>query len=599
MKSLKILLTIRSLLLVVLWATMSTFGAGYLSQLESGGLFLFSWDFIVENLSVPGGLLSLAASFLTQFLHLPWLGSLIWVLLCAVSARQASRLTGHDDLLSLFPAACSTAAAMGLGYLIFKIKLPAHAFTTLIGAMAAMALACWYEKGSRRRLSMTVIALSFPLIGFYSVLTALTVIVWEFRQKSVNWRNVLVIGLAAMMVPAVLSQFYVTVTPTGALLASVPLFPKGCGWTSYLPYLLLAAYLVFGQLVHISTEKRKSRVYELSSVLLVVLLFWVKDPNFNAQMRMTRATDRMEWEKSLRAYRIAQSLNEPSTIMALYRNLALVRIGNEGETCFSFRDGSRKQKLKVKVSESQQAGRQLFYHFGIPNYSYRWCFENQAETGWSVQDLRYMAMCCIVKGERETATKYLDLLQKTLFYGRWAYSQWQYVNNPELLAQSSEYGQVMPLLATENNLGNDGALLEIFLNTRFLTEPNDSPELSRVALMWAALSQKGRYFWPAFNNFVNNSYLTRVPTQYQQAMLMLNYASEDADISNIPFDTDILEEFNHFIGFLETHPIKKSRIKEAQKTYKEFKGTYYYYYLFREVPSLVFYQNEDTNTIYN
>lgn len=596
----KRLLSIPTLLLLLLWAAMATFGAGYLSQLEAGGLFLFSWDFFMQKMAAPGGFLTWIASFLTQFFYLPWLGALIWVLLCYLSAVVARRLNGHDDLLSLFPAACSTAAAMGLGYLIFKIKLPAHAFTAILGSIVSMCLTLWYVKGKfRKPLLIAVSLLGYPLVGIYSLTALLSAAVWEYFQKPANWYNIGMALVAAAVVPYVTGQFYVTVRPDIAYLALVPLFPKAAGMICYIPYVLLGLYLVFGPVISFNGKFRYGRLAESIVIIAIVVLCWFKDPNFNAQMRMTRATDRMEWEKSMRAYKFAQSLNEPSTIMALYRNLALVRLGIEGEQCFSYRDGSKKQKSPVTVSESQQAGRQLFFHFGIPNYSYRWCFENQAETGWSVTDLRYMAMSCIIQGETETATKYLDLLQKTLFHSRWAYSQWQYLTDEGLMKNSAEYGPVIPLLSTDNVLGNDGALLEIYLNTKFLLEEGKNADMSRVSLLWSALSQKGRYFWPAFNNYVMNTYMTRIPTQYQQAMLMLNYASADADISNIPFDNDILEEFYRFIAFLESHPITRSRIKEAQKTYREYKGTYYYYYLFREIPSLVFYQNEEKATIYN
>lgn len=585
--------------LALLWVLMSTFGAGYLSQLEAEDLFIFSWDFFTQNLLAPGGLLSWAASFLTQFFYLPWLGALIWVLLCAWSVHVAGKLTGHDAVLSLFPAACSTAAAMGLGYLIFKMKLPAHAFTTLLGAIVSMAMACWYSRTRYKIACLAVIALSFHFIGFYALVAAMASAVWESRQKKPNWIYAGLMVVAALAVPAILGQFYLTARPDRVFLSLVPVLPKSCGFVCYIPYLLLFAYIIFGQLLHVPVRFRHGRVAEMASVALVVLVFWVKDPNFNAQMRMTTATDRMKWEKSLRAYRFAQMLAEPTSIMGLYRNLALVRLNIEGDECFSYRDGSKDQKMAVMISDSQQAGRQLFFHFGIPNNSYRWCFENQAETGWSVSDLRYMAMCCIVKGELETATKYLDILQKTLFYGRWANRQWKYLSQPELLKQSSEYGLVVSLLASDNELGNDASMLAVSLNTRFLTGLNNTPEQSRVALLWAALSQRNTYFWPLFNNYVDKNYVTSIPVQYQQAMLLMYYVSPDADINRIPFDPGVSREFNDFIGFFESHPISRENMQKAQRQYRRFRGTYYYYYLFRDAQSLVYYQNEERNTIYN
>ncbi|MCQ2111399.1 MAG: DUF6057 family protein [Bacteroidaceae bacterium] len=573
------------LLLALLWLLMSTFGAGYLSQLEANGLFLFSWDFMMQKLAAPGGALAYLAVLLTQFFHLPWLGSLIWVLLCALCGRLTQKLTGHSSLLSLFPAACATAAAMGLGYMIFKLKLPAHAFTTLLGAICSVALVLLYRKSTHKIPFLCLMAvLGYPLIGFYSLLAVLGAAMSDARSR--NWKNLPAAIALIAIVPILWVQLFTTTRPANAYLALVPVFTNGCSWIYYVPYCLMFLFIVFGQLLP-ACSNRIQRVIEPAVLVLMVTLFWTKDANFNAEMRMARATDSMQWEKSLKAYRRASTLKEPTRIMVLYRNLALIRLGIEGDECFNYRDGSMKQRTPVHISESQQAGRQLFIHFGLPNYTYRWCFENNAETGWSVTDLRYMAMCSIVTENRNTATKYLDILQKTLFYRRWAHEQWQYVQTPQKMEASATYGPILSLTTGKNMLGNDNTLLEIYLNTRFLTEPDRSPEFCRVAMLWAALSQKSRYFWPAFNNYAASNMLTEIPVQYQQAMLLFNWMFNNAEIGRIPFDPEVKQEFFRFQKFFEQHPIEDP--EKMEKLYrKEFGNTYYYYYFFHQNQSLVF-----------
>ena len=70
----------------LLWAVLTFHEECFLRKVEDLSLFMFNGGFILDSLQIPGGILSVAGSFLTQFLHLPWLGSLIWILLLLASA---------------------------------------------------------------------------------------------------------------------------------------------------------------------------------------------------------------------------------------------------------------------------------------------------------------------------------------------------------------------------------------------------------------------------------------------------------------------------------------------------------------------------------
>ena len=52
-----------------------------LSYQEQYQLFLWTGDYLVERLSVAGGLADYIGEFLTQFYYIPWLGALILALL--------------------------------------------------------------------------------------------------------------------------------------------------------------------------------------------------------------------------------------------------------------------------------------------------------------------------------------------------------------------------------------------------------------------------------------------------------------------------------------------------------------------------------------
>jgi hypothetical protein len=60
---------------------------------EQNQLFLWTGDYLMKRLSLPGGLAYWLGEFVVQFFYVPWLGALLMaLLLAAVAARQARRL---------------------------------------------------------------------------------------------------------------------------------------------------------------------------------------------------------------------------------------------------------------------------------------------------------------------------------------------------------------------------------------------------------------------------------------------------------------------------------------------------------------------------
>jgi hypothetical protein len=55
---------------------------------EQNQLFLFTWDFFVERMSVSGGLADYIAEFITQFSYIPCLGEALLAILLVVFQRS-------------------------------------------------------------------------------------------------------------------------------------------------------------------------------------------------------------------------------------------------------------------------------------------------------------------------------------------------------------------------------------------------------------------------------------------------------------------------------------------------------------------------------
>ena len=93
------------ILAVILWCLLAFKEQYYLKKVEDLSVFLFDKLFILEWFKTPGGFLGLAGMFLTQFLHLPWLGALLWVVLLLIAHQSLRQLSTsnrlHPEFLSI------------------------------------------------------------------------------------------------------------------------------------------------------------------------------------------------------------------------------------------------------------------------------------------------------------------------------------------------------------------------------------------------------------------------------------------------------------------------------------------------------------------
>ena len=60
-----------------------------LSYQEQYQLFLWTWDYFVERISVPGGFADWLGEFIVQFYYIEWLGALLLALLFVIFGRLA------------------------------------------------------------------------------------------------------------------------------------------------------------------------------------------------------------------------------------------------------------------------------------------------------------------------------------------------------------------------------------------------------------------------------------------------------------------------------------------------------------------------------
>ena len=455
------------------------------------------------------------------------------------------------------------------------------------------------SKGWVRYITAAAIAAAgYPLFGFYALLALLSIVVLEATSKERNIGVVLLCIAAAIATPILYYNVYEQTRFVRMFTAGMPAFEFiARDLRTWIPYILLYLFPLVMPFIrfnrsgnHVQTKKRfmLTQGIGIGLIVFIVQLFWFRDPNFRAEIKMNHAMERLEWRKALD---IAKAQKQtPTRLIVLNRNLALLKLGRAGDEMFHYLDGGEPAASPFEIRLMQVGGKMLYYHYARMNFCYRWCLEDAVEYGWKVDYMKYMVKTSIVSGEYDLAMKYINTLKKTLFYKEWAKKYEKMAKNPELIAKDREMASILPLYQFEDQLDGDNTLVEIYLLNYFAHTYSDlnTPMFDEASLMCALTLKDIQTFWNCFFRYANSHKTDRMPTHYQEAALLYGNLEKTVDISKMPFDKSVKMRFQDFMRFAQKHAVENvERDPEAKKLfYERFGNTFWYFYFFiRDVKS--------------
>ena len=586
-------ISICGLALLIVAGALLIFEADFLWKLQEQNLFLDTPIFFKEQMAVPGGLLSWAGTWLTQLFFYPWLGTLVlcacWLLLMWL-VKKTFALRNEWLPLALAPIGLLLLTIVDMGYWVYLLKLPGHAFVGTLGAIAVAAL-LWAFRAlpnfnfqflmvngrSLRLLFIAVTAFAgYPLLGIYGIAATLLMglYTWRFDQpmKAKVAGSALAAAGAALAPLMCYHYAYHETNLANIYYAELPLyFLQEEYHAYYLPYYGLALFFVLMVLIRLDGIKRFRRiaaqVLVLGALIWAVVNYWYKDENYHHELRMQRCIEQNDWQGVVSEAALQE--DEPTRAIVMMRNLALSRLGRQADEMYLYPNGSKRYEAPFDMRLMLCVGPMIYYHYGMINYSARLCTEMGVEFGWRVENLKLLAKCAILNKEEGRTRKFLNLLKHSTFYDDWV----------EEAREMDELKTVAHMMHYTNFLSSDNGYVERFLMERLAESTYKDDALFQEQTLLASMWTKDiKQFWYHFRDYLDLHPNARLPRYIQEAAYLYGKLEGREAIDQMPIDQSIKQSFENFMQTAARYDnMEADVVREGMKSYSD---TYYYdYYL--------------------
>lgn len=437
------------LVVFLFWECRYPFALTFQEQLQ---LFLFDGDYFCERMAEPGGLARYVGEFLVQFYNATVIGALILAILFMMVQRLTWRLMRCEDYyyLSLIPALVLW-FAMGdenvmLAYVVALI----------------MAMGCILGLRPLERLN---------LIGRVIIaLVALPLLYWLIGP--------LALLVAVCMVPTWLAGlaviYVVALVLVSAWLLPYPLVRLAVGIGYYrfpvtIPYLLILIPVLIA-MMHYGCRhlpKPKQGVKYALILAITALLFVPQYYGFDAKKYELMEYDYLvrikDWNGII-AKAEQQTPDKPMSVSAT--NLALAMTNQLGERAFEFYQRSSQGLLppfERNYATTQLTG-EIYFHLGLVNTAQRLAFEAMeaiSNYNKSGRALKRLVETNVINGQYKVAEKYIKILEKTIFYRRWAERMRAMLGDEKAINAHPLYGTLRQYRLQEDFLFSDTELDKI------------------------------------------------------------------------------------------------------------------------------------------
>lgn len=411
---------------------------------EQNQLFLTTWAYFMERMSVPGGLADYLSEFMVQFYYVPWLGALLTgALYASMQWLTWKTVEKWDKTMFLLTFLVPLFILWHQGDIDTLLSLP-MAITIIMGtaAMAGKAkLAPYYD------------LLVIPALYWLTGPAALAYVI--IRSLNFGWKYLLpaIIGyVASVMVAYWLLdyQWPLSMMFGGLNYYRIPLH------TPVMQYVVILVPVIIALAARFNPSKKevnfKSHLSQLKvafklTSLALVAYFAVNrgfDPFIYEMLWQDSMVRQEQWDDIIKR---AENHQADIAFSSECVNLALGVTGQLPDRMFIFKQSGTDALLlqSVRDNMSDLPTAEAFFRLGMINSALRYMFDIQQSilnARKSGRCTKRIAECYIINGNYKAADKHIELLRHTIFYKDWADDATTYLYNDAKINGHEVWGKL-------------------------------------------------------------------------------------------------------------------------------------------------------------
>lgn len=550
---------------------------------EQNQLFRFSKSYFLDFISRPGGASEYAGEFLTQFFLIPIAGPMILMMLAFVTFIITAYILKKHDIKGIVYSLVPVLLLAGLhSHYLYKTAYS-------IGFIFSLGHFALYISLRNIKLRYLNLLLGWPILfyisGGYAFFSAILCLIHElfFNKGRLRFLTSSLVIILAGITPYLSSNFIFFMPPGNANAYFIPFFIKPP--VRYILILLLLYFpvalvikkllpqnLKFTDKILLQKNSLKSRLAGAFLIIIISGLIFrmVYDRKTELLMGMDHFIQNSRWERVLK---LSTAYPDTNRLVIFFTNLALYKTGQMSEHLFEYPQvGSKGLWLDWKPDGSTSFfGCELFYELSYTNEAYRWAFEAMVAIGPNPRSMKLLAATSLINGDFPLASKYLRLLNQSLFYRRWAQHYKDMLSDPFLIDEDPELTRSQISLVHSDFFANNN------LNLQALLFNNPENKMAYEYYMASLLLDRNlKAFSEMISNIKNYNYV-RLPVHYEEALIFYssfekrNFVPEGFSLSQ--------GTIRRFQNFADTFVRYGNNPSQLEKELKRKHGKTYWYYL--------------------
>jgi hypothetical protein len=571
------------ILFVVYFLYFALLNRYYILYLEQNQLFIWSLDFFKEQFSLPGGLPLYLGSFFTQFFISSWIGAFIYTLNAfAVFVLSFYIFRKHyieNIVLSFVP----------VWLLAILQSNESFAFGQAAGFLLLLSYFALYVSINKSRSRYFLFFAGWPffflLTGGFSISLVLLCVLHEifFRKEKKRFIITVFYVITGILIPYLSSQLIFYIQPD-----KIYTYPVVYEFHSIFLFALILLFVwtplvLLTGLISDKVKSLKTRLlpWNITNVLaglviIVMMAFVVYKRAYNKMADLMLGVDHYvqqgEWNKVLK---ISDRYPGYNTLVIYYTDLALYKSGKLLDKMFNYPQiGSQGLRLKWQRNLNLFFGGEVFSQLAYNNESIHWAFESLVAKGMNPRSLKKLAVGFTVNGNYDIAGKYLSLLDRTLFYRKWAERHIRYLYNPDLGEEDPEITQYRDLLVRSNFFSEVNGL-----NLQDLLKSHPENRMAYEYLLASLLLDRNLDVFAKVVLDLKYHGYSRMPLHIEEALIFYNFYEHQKVIpEGYSFSQETINRFN---DYARTYTMfRTDRKVAAYELGKKYGKTYWYYLQF-------------------